>query len=133
MAGKKYEYWLTEEGLALLLGWARDGLADRQIAGNMGISRDTLNEWKKRYSDISDTLKKGKEVADRQVENALFEKAIGGDTTAIIFWLKNRKPKEWRDRVQQEITGENGGPVALKTETTHIYLPEKGSFNQCPK
>ena len=58
-------------------GWARDGLTDEQIAKNMGISRSTLNEWKKKYSDISDTLKKGKEVVDRQVENALLKRALG--------------------------------------------------------
>lgn len=81
-------------------------------------------EWKKKYSDISDTLKKGKEVVDRQVENALLKRALGyeydevkekyeggvltertvtrkmvvPDTTAQIFWLKNRKPEDWRDK-----------------------------------
>ena len=71
MAKGKYEYWLTSEGLTLLEGWARDGLTDKQISANIGISRSTLNAWKVQYPDISDTLKKGKEVVDRQVENAL--------------------------------------------------------------
>ena len=61
---------MTEEGLLQLEAWARDGLTDEQIAANIGISRSTLNEWKKKYSDISDTLKRGKEVVDIQVENA---------------------------------------------------------------
>ena len=77
MAKGKYEYWLTSEGLLLLEGWARDGLTDEQIAHNMGISRSTLNQWKEKYPDISDTLKKGKEVVDRQVENALLKRALG--------------------------------------------------------
>ena len=77
MAKGKYEYWLTPEGLLKLEGWARDGLTDEQIAENMGISRSTLNAWKDKYSDISDTLKKGKEVVDRQVENALLKRALG--------------------------------------------------------
>ena len=77
MAKGKYEYWLTEEGLLLLEGWARDGLTDEQIAHNIGISRSTLYEWKDRYSDISDTLKKGKDVVDRQVENSLLKRALG--------------------------------------------------------
>lgn len=123
MAKGKYEYWLTPEGLLKIEGWARDGLTDEQIAKNIGISRSTLNVWKDRYSDISDALKKGKDVIDRQVENALLKRALGyeyeevkekfedgvitertvtkkevvPDTTAQIFWLKNRKPDKWRD------------------------------------
>lgn len=120
MAKRKYEYWLTPEGLIKLEGWARDGLTDDQIAKNIGINRDTLYRWKKAHSDISDALKRGKEVIDRQVENALLKRALGytydevtfegddevkrvrkqvvPDTTAQIFWLKNRKPEEWRDK-----------------------------------
>lgn len=136
MAKGKYEYWLTPEGLLKLEGWARDGLVMEQIAKCMGISRSTLNEWVKKYPDISDTLKKSKDVADRKVENSLYERAIGGihevkktfklketyydahgrkcekehletamdevyipgDTTAQIFWLKNRKPEMWKDK-----------------------------------
>lgn len=77
MARGKYEYWLTQEGLLKLEGWARDGLTDEQIAENIGISRSTLNAWKDKYSDISDTLKRGKEIIDRQVENALLKRALG--------------------------------------------------------
>ena len=120
MAKRKYEYWLTPEGLIKLEGWARDGLTDDQIAKNIGINRDTLYRWKKAHSDISDALKRGKEVIDRQVENALLTRALGytydevtfedgvevkrvrkqvvPDTTAQIFWLKNRKPEDWRDK-----------------------------------
>ena len=77
MAKGKYQEWLEPEKLILIEGWARDGLTDEQIAEKMGICRDTLIEWKKKYSDISDTLKKGKEVVDRLVENALLKKATG--------------------------------------------------------
>lgn len=75
----KYDEWLKDDKLILIEGWARDGLTDEQIAENMGISRSTLNMWKKKFSDISDTLKKGKEVVDRQVENALLKRALGYD------------------------------------------------------
>ena len=98
MAKGKYQYWLTSEGLTLLEGWARDGLTDEQISKKCGISRETLNQWKNKYSDISDTLKKGKEVVDYQVENALLSAALEGNTTAQIFWLKNRRPDKWRDK-----------------------------------
>ncbi|RBN39769.1 transposase [Priestia megaterium] len=138
MAKGKFEKWRTEEGLVLLEGWARGGLTDEQIAHNVGISRSTLNDWKKRYPDISDALKKGKEVVDLQVENALLKRALGyeyeevtqesqwnektnkyelvitklvkkrqaPDTTAQIFWLKNRRPDKWRDKQDFEHTGD---------------------------
>jgi len=95
MAKGKYEYWLTEDGLLLLQGWARDGLTDEQISKKMSISTTTLYAWQKKYAEISESLKKGKEVVDIQVEDALFKKALSGDTTALIFWLRNRKPSSW--------------------------------------
>lgn len=143
MAKGKYQEWLTEEGLLQLESWARDGLTDEQIASNMGITRKTLAEWKTKYSDICDTLKRGKAVVDIQVENALLKRALGysydevtrervlnydpstgqvvgshmeitktvkkevqGDTTAQIFWLKNRRPEQWRDKRDVSVEGE---------------------------
>lgn len=126
MAKGKYREWLSEDGLIKIQGWARDGLIDEQIAHNMGITTKTLYEWKNKYGEISEALKKGKEVVDRQVENALLKRALGytydettyedgvetkrvtkevaPDTTAQIFWLKNRKPAEWRDKIEQQQT-----------------------------
>lgn len=124
MAKGKYQEWLTPEGLLKIEGWARDGLIDEQIAQNIGIRAATLYEWKKRFPQFSEALKKGKEIVDRQVENALLKRALGyeyeeikekfeggvltertvtkkevvADTTAQIFWLKNRKPDTWRDK-----------------------------------
>lgn len=100
MAKGKYEYWRTTDGLILLQGWARDGLTDEQIAHNIGIRRTTLYDWKNKYPDINDALKKGKEIVDYEVENALLKRAKQGDVTAQIFWLKNRRPEKWRDKVQ---------------------------------
>lgn len=113
----------------MLQGWARKGLTDEQLAHNMGITAKTLYEWKNKYSEIREALKQGKEVVDILVENALLKRALGykyterkivesekdgkriettvkevvPDTTAQIFWLKNRKPSEWRDRVQTDV------------------------------
>ena len=81
MAKSKVEYWLTDEGLLLIGAWARDGLTDEQIAKNIGIARKTLAEWKKKYSNISDTLKKNKAVVDFEVENALLKRALGYEYT----------------------------------------------------
>jgi transcriptional regulator with XRE-family HTH domain len=142
MAKGKFEPWLTADGLLKLEAWARNGLTDEQIAHNMGIRRSTLNEWKNRFPVIMDTLKKGKEVVDIMVENALLKRALGytfteitkeriaiineqsgtieghemkvtkevtkevqPDTTAQIFWLKNRKPQDWRDRKEIGVDG----------------------------
>ena len=144
MANGKYQQWLEPEGLTLLEGWARDGLTDEQIAGNIGINTSTLYDWKNKFSKISEALKKGQEVVDIQVENALLKRALGytykettsecdedgelkvtkvvtkevvPDTTAQIFWLKNRRPDLWRDKQNIEHSGQINNPFAdLSTE-----------------
>jgi len=83
MAKGKYQRWLTPEGLLLIQGWARDGLTDEEIARKMKINRATLYDWQKKFSDISDAIKSNKEVADREVEQALFRKATGYRTKEI--------------------------------------------------
>lgn len=98
MAKPKYDYWLTEEGLTLITGWAREGLTEAQICKNMGIAVSSLTSWKVDHPTILAALKEGKEVVDFQVENALYKRAISGDVTACIFWLKNRKTAQWRDK-----------------------------------
>lgn len=141
----KYEEWLEPEGLLLIEGWARDGLTEEQIAHNMGVSYSSLKNWKNEHLAILTALKKGKEVVDREVENALLKRAKGfttteqvvsskkvveykdgkrvkeisepcvievekyypPDTTADIFWLKNRKPEQWRDKQNMELSGES--------------------------
>lgn len=122
----KFKDWLEGDGLLKLEGWARDGLTDEQISRNMGIAYSTFREWKKKYSAFSAVLKRTKDVVDREVENALFRRAMGykydevtyergeevkrvtkevaPDITAQIFWLKNRKPAEWRDKIEQQQT-----------------------------
>ncbi|MCC8128614.1 MAG: helix-turn-helix domain-containing protein [Clostridiales bacterium] len=112
MAKGKYQKWLEPEGLLLLEGWARDGLTDDEIAKKIGCSASTLYDWKSKYPEISEALKKGKEVVDYQVENALLTSALGGNTTAQIFWLKNRRPDRWRDRPERD-RPESGGGVTI--------------------
>lgn len=124
-----------EDKLEVIQGWARDGLTDEQIAHNMGISTTTLYDYKNKYPEFAKALKKGKEVIDREVENALLKRALGytyqettqelvknpetgevelrstkkvtkhvkPDTTAQIFWLKNRKPDQWRDTKEIDV------------------------------
>lgn len=139
MAKGKYADWLSEDGLLKLQGWARDGLTDEQIAQNMGINVSTLYVYKNKYAEIAEALKRGKEVVDREVENALLKRALGysfqevtetetdkgtevkttykqmaPDVTAIIFWLKNRKPKDYRDKQEIEVSTNGSFAEMLK-------------------
>lgn len=77
----------------------------------MGISKSTLYDWKNKYSEFSAALKRGKEVVDYQVENALLKNALQGDTTAQIYWLKNRRPDKWRDK-----------PIKTQDEQTEVRV-----------
>ena len=96
----KIDEWLEQDKLTLLEGWARDGLTYEQIANNMGIGLTTLKEWRQKEPTIQSTLKKGREVIDYEVENALLKNALDGNVTAQIFWLKNRKKEQWREKVE---------------------------------
>lgn len=134
MAKGKYHKWLEPDNLIVLEAMARDGARDVDLAKKMGITTTTYYEWVKKYPVISDAIKRGKEVIDAEVENALLKRALGykydeqtfeskldpetneyvliptktvrkevvADTTAQIFWLKNRKPKQWRDKQNVE-------------------------------
>lgn len=128
MARGKYEQWLTDDGLTLFEGWARDGLTDEEIAGRIGIRRETLWVWKKKFPNISNALKKGKEVIDYEVENALLEKALSGDVTAMIFWLKNRRPDKWRDKPQEKKETEGPSTLADMIIAAYQRRKENGGF-----
>lgn len=121
MAKSKYD---PETFPLLAGGFARDGLTDKQIAERLGISQETFYQYKKRFPEFTDTLKANKAIVDAKVENALLKRALGyqyeekqttikngkvvevrtitkevtPDTTAQIFWLKNRKPETWREK-----------------------------------
>lgn len=94
MANGQYKKWLEPENLVLLRGWKRDGWTDEQIAQRIGIHYRTFQKWKTKYSPIGRAVKTGKENANFRVENKLLERALNGNMTAIIFWLKNN----WRDK-----------------------------------
>lgn len=125
----KYDEWATKENLTLLKGWARDGLSNEQIAHNIGINPDTLYTWKKTKTEFAEALKKNKQVADYEVENALYKKCIGykeviqevkidkdgkktpvlakeiyiaPDINAIKFWLVNRQRDKWKEKVEEQ-------------------------------
>lgn len=96
MGKSKFEE--IKEKFPLIEGWAKDGLTDEQISKNLGISKVTFYKYKASCSELNELLKKSKEVVDYEVENALYQSAINGNVSAMIFWLKNRRPDKWRDK-----------------------------------
>lgn len=152
---QKWREWSeSEDHLTVLSAWARAGMTDEEIAGQIGISRSTLAEWKKKYASIDKALATGKDFSDRLIENSLYKKALGffvmeqktfkvkaveydqdtgkkisereelktveerhyvePDVKAIIFWLKNRKPEFWREKVIGEMEeNEDAGVLVL--------------------
>lgn len=114
------------------------GAIDEEIADFFGIHVSTVYEWKHAHPEFAEALKIGKAAADERVERALYQKAVGyeqddtkifqhegepvyapfkkkyaPDTTAMIFWLKNRKPKDWRDKQEIENTHNVKGGVMV--------------------
>lgn len=105
----------------------RLGATDIDIADFFNVTEQTINIWKNKYPDFFESIKKGKEISDIEVANSLYNRAKGyeqetvkvfqfqgepvivpvvekvaPDTTAAIFWLKNRRPKDWRDKKEVE-------------------------------
>ncbi|MDK0626932.1 transposase [Clostridium perfringens] len=147
MAKSKYES-IVEPKLVVIEGWARNGLTIEQIAKNLGISKVTFYKYISEHTELSERLKKGKEIVDIEVENALLKRALGykvdevtkeliedeetgiselkvtkivtkevaPDTTAQIFWLKNRKPEEWRDKKDVKHEGNINNPYENLTK-----------------
>lgn len=139
MAKSKYVSHVLPK-LGLVEGWAREGMIERDMAAKLGVSYSSFADYKNRFPDFLEALKRGKEVVDFEVENALLKRALGyayveervevsdkdgekvtktvkqvaPDVTAQIFWLKNRKPGKWRDKPDSaDSEGESGGVVVL--------------------
>lgn len=109
MAKLKWEQ--VKDKLILVEGWARDGLTNEQIAKNLGIGKTTFYKMLSEHDELSEHLKKGKEVVDYEVENALLQSALKGNVTAQIYWLNNRKPKQWRNKQDVNVS-DNGMSLA---------------------
>lgn len=127
MAKGIYKKWLEDDNLILLRGWKRNGLTDEQIAKNIGINVRTLDKWKAKYGRIGQALKIGHEQANYAVEGKLLKKALSGNTTAMIFWLKNN----WRDKYNDSELSPEERKLAvarmkkLEAETKNVQLRNK--------
>jgi hypothetical protein len=130
----KYKAEFAEQAAKL----CKLGATDAQLADFFQVSVSTINLWKVQHAEFSESIKVPKAEADERVEQSLYRRAMGyehdevdikvvggeivqtairkyypPDSTAMIFWLKNRKPAEWRDKVEQEVTGPGGGPIQI--------------------
>lgn len=121
------------------------GATDKDLADFFEVTETTINNWKLAHIKFFESLKKGKMVADATVAESLYKRANGyehedvdikmyegriietklikhypPDTTAGIFWLKNRQPKQWRDKQETEHTG-----TAFEKVTINIITPDE--------
>lgn len=113
------------------------GATDPDLADFFGVCIRTIERWRSEHPEFCRSVKEAKEAADARVERSLYQRATGysyeatkimqyegspvivpyrehcpPDTAAMIFWLKNRKKVDWRDRIEH--TGEDGGPLTVK-------------------
>ena len=118
------------------------GYTDKQLADFFEVNESTITRWKQKYPEFRTSIKKGKVVADAQVVDSLYNRALGmeveevevrgdgddeikrvikkyipPDTTAQIFWLKNRQPELWRDKPTVENSAQEAVPVQIVVQT----------------
>lgn len=187
MAHAEYKKWLEPDNLTKLRSWARDGLTNEQIAKKIGVKRQTFQRWLSTYSDMSDALKKGKEIVDAEIEDSLisimkkhtvtttqykmvkkdafnlkaerskfaniykldhpnatkeeigiavaehvdvYEKIpisktvteVDPNASAIIFWLKNRRPDIYRDQTFQKLNEANARKTLAEAQLSEAQL-----------
>jgi len=114
------------------------GATDAQLADFFEVAISTINLWKIQHPEFSESITVPKEQADARVEQSLYRRAMGyehdevdirvvegqivqtpvrkhypPDATSMIFWLKNRKPEQWRDKQELEHAGPDGGPIQV--------------------
>ena len=124
------------------------GATDKRLAELFEVSEATIDNWKRDYPEFLGSLKAGKEIADANVASSLYQRALGyshaeddiralngaivitktikhypPDTAAATLWLKNRQPQTWRDKVENEITGPNGGAIQMANTVSFVTAP----------
>ena len=187
MAHAEYKKWLEPDNLTKLRSWARDGLTNEQIAKKIGVKRQTFQRWLSTYSDMSDALKKGKDIVEAEIEDSLisimkkhtvtttqykmvkkdafnlkaerskfaniykldhpnatkeevgiavaehvdvYEKIpisktvteVDPTASAIIFWLKNRRPDIYRDQTFQKLNEANARKTLAEAQLSEAQL-----------
>ncbi|MDN7489500.1 terminase [Burkholderia sp. AU45274] len=100
------------------------GATDVDLARFFGTTDRTIRTWKQQHPEFAEALEQAKEVADAQVVGALYTNALAGNVTAQIFWLKNRQPAKWRDKVDHEHAGKDGGAIQFQRVERRIIDPK---------
>lgn len=138
MARPSKYFTAVQPKLETIAGWAKNGLSHEQIAKNLGVAESTFYEYKKQFPELAEALKRGAEDAILEVENALFKSACGfyyteevackdgsvaevtkyskPNMTACIFYLKNKKPEQWRDRQEHDVNANVSSQVIFEGE-----------------
>ena len=132
------------------------GATDARLAENFEVTEQTLNNWKTEHPEFFESIKEGREVADAKVADALYNRAIGyshpdvdirtvsvgigvskivttdiikhypPDTGAAMAWLKNRQPKQWRDKQEVALSTPDGAPLVVRFATAEELAPKHG-------
>ena len=127
------------------------GATDREMAGIFGVSEQTLNAWKKAHPDFLESLRMGKALADAEVADRLYKRALGyshkavkmfnvggeivkeeydehypPDTPAASLWLRNRRPDLWRDKIEQQLSGPDGGAIVHSIAVSFVEAKSHG-------
>lgn len=131
--------FIPELHIKIAEAYAMAGLTNEQIARECGVSWSGFKKWLDKYPELVAAIKEAKELPDEKVEASLFQRAKGysvkatkifcskdglvtkvpyiehypPDPTSMIFWLKNRRPDKWRDKREHELTGKDGGAIAV--------------------
>lgn len=118
-----YKDWISEDGLITIEGWARDGLTDKEMCEKIGITQSTFYDWKNKFPEFSDALKRGKAPVDTKVENQLLKSALGFTVKVKVpFKLKKKITKNGEGTVEEERIEYADQEIYVKPETTaQIY------------
>lgn len=151
MAGRPTDY--REEFNEQAEKLCKLGATDKELADFFEVTEQTINNWKEAHPKFFESIKQGKTIADAEVAEKLYRRAIGyshpdthvsnyqgevtltplikhyaPDPAAAIFWLKNRQRGKWRDKIEHELGGPNGGPIETRNrlEVGFIAPENKG-------
>ena len=158
--------YIPEKHPAEAVRLAKLGLTDQEMANFWGVSKMTVDTWKNKHPEFLEALTIGKQDADSRVAESLYHRAVGyshddvdirtvsvgngrseivqtpivkhfpPDTTACIFWLKNRQPKLWRDVWRTEVSGPEGGPLEITLRAVEvarrIVAEQRGELQPAP-
>lgn len=154
---KKIDWWTSKQGIELISSWRQAGASIKDIYEKIGVDVRTFRSWRKKCPDLEEALVVGKEITNARVIDALYKRAVGfyydeitselvegemrvvrsvrkycpPDTKAILSWLYNRYPQEWRAmQAPIDVDGPalaNAEDVLVKIRDTALSLPDKSS------